>query len=165
MAWPTLRGSAAAIAAALASVTQRQSVPAAQRRERLAEACRLAFPHAPIIRPHEFLRKRAQAPWDIVDARSDRERAVSILPGAVTADDAHDSGRPVLVYCTVGWRSGALVTQLRDEGVRAFNLWGGVTAWAAAGQPFVTPEGQSTRKVHVYALPWDVLPPEYESVR
>jgi hypothetical protein len=49
--------------------------------------------------------------------------------------------------------------------MKAFNLHGGVLAWALNGGSFVTPEGEPTRRVHVYGEPWDVLPPEYEAVR
>ena len=55
----------------------------------------------------------------------------------------------ILVYCTVGCRSGAYTKKLQKQGFNAFNLYGGVLAWALEGGIFLTPRRstykQSTR--------------------
>ena len=104
----------------------------------------------------------------LVDARSPRERRISMIPGAITPDQLPAqvparSHPPVLVYCTIGYRSTKLASELRDQGINAENLHGGVLAWAHHGGRFVTPEGEPTREVHVYAQPWDLLPDTYTS--
>jgi rhodanese-related sulfurtransferase len=56
------------------------------------------------------------------------------LPGRV---DQVPSGR-VLVVCHVGARSARATVFLRQRGVDAVNLDGGLSAWAAAGRPLVS---------------------------
>ena len=105
----------------------------------------------------------------LIDARTPRERRVSVIPGAITPDQlpAELSARPhqpVLVYCTIGYRSTKLAAELREQGVNAENLHGGVLAWAHQGGRFVTPDGElHPRGCNVYAPPWDLLPEGYTS--
>ncbi len=100
----------------------------------------------------------------LVDARSRSERRVSVISGALSIDQLTDTPqRPVLVYCTIGHRSTQLAAELRQRGIDARNLHGGVLAWAHAGGHFVTAQGDPTRAVHVYDRPWDLLPDAYES--
>ena len=104
----------------------------------------------------------------LVDVRSDEERKVSTIPGAISLDavDAERQLKPeatVVVYCTIGARSAAATRDLRTSGVEAFNLVGGVLAWAHAGQTFDR-DGESTTTVHVHSRSWDLLPDGYEAV-
>jgi len=78
----------------------------------------------------------------LVDVRSAAERAVSMLPGALDAAaferalaDGTLAGRPVVVYCTIGYRSGRYVDRLRARapGLTLANLAGGILAWTQAG--------------------------------
>jgi rhodanese-related sulfurtransferase len=43
--------------------------------------------------------------------------------------------RPLVVACRSGVRSDAVAAALRDAGISALNLVGGLQAWAAAGLP------------------------------
>ncbi len=52
---------------------------------------------------------------------------------------------PVVVVCKVGGRSAVVTGYLRDKGLDAINLAGGVVAWTAAGLPLVTDSGQAPR--------------------
>jgi predicted sulfurtransferase len=95
---------------------------------------------------------------------------VSIILGAVTSEEFEarpedHEGKHILVYCTAGCRSGAYAENLREDGLDAFSLSGGVLAWALDERSFVTIDGQLTRRVHVNGERWDVLPPDYEVVR
>jgi rhodanese-related sulfurtransferase len=142
----------------------------ARRANALAATCRIARPELPWISPSEFLERSQEEPWTIVDVRTPEERSVSLIPGAISTEEFEGHldehvGRSVLVYCTAGCRSGAYARELRQRGLKAFNLHGGVLAWALNEGSFVTPEGEPTRRVHVHGEPWDVLPPEYEAVR
>lgn len=47
----------------------------------------------------------------------------------------------VVVVCKVGGRSAAVTGYLRQHGVDAINLAGGVVAWTAAGRQLVTDSG------------------------
>ena len=105
-----------------------------------------------------------------MDVRSPRERAVSVIPRSTSLEDFEAQSkrftdRPILVYCTVGCRSGAYTQKLREQGFDAFNLRGGVLAWALEGKEFVTPNGRSTHDVHIHGAPQGVLPPGYKAVR
>jgi rhodanese-related sulfurtransferase len=52
------------------------------------------------------------------------------------------SGRPVIVVCRTGRRSAIAAGKLRDAGLDARNLTGGMTAWAQAGLPVRTDDGR-----------------------
>jgi rhodanese-related sulfurtransferase len=141
-----------------------------QRVEQLADECQREFPNAPGLSPNEFVRRSKQEDWAIVDVRSPRERAVSIIPGAVSRAEFETQleehrAKHVLAYCTAGCRSGAYAQKLREKGLDAFSLSGGVLAWSLDEGSFVTVNGQPTRRVHVNGERWDVLPPGYQAVR
>lgn len=142
----------------------------ARRIEKLANACFPASPNIPWISASQFLDRNDQKEWAIVDVRSPRERAVSVIPRSTSLEDFEAQSkrftdRPILVYCTVGCRSGAYTQKLREQGFDAFNLRGGVLAWALEGKEFVTPNGRSTHDVHIHGAPQGVLPPGYKAVR
>jgi rhodanese-related sulfurtransferase len=101
----------------------------------------------------------------ILDARSPAEFVVGHLAGATRVDLAHPedglrgvpTGRAVVVYCSVGYRSGMVARALRAKGFRDVrNLRGGIFAWAAEGREMVG-EGGSTRAVHPYGRGWGML--------
>jgi rhodanese-related sulfurtransferase len=85
----------------------------------------------------------------LVDARSRDEFAVSQLPGARHAEslDAVEAilpaaratpknVQPIVVYCSVGYRSSALAAKLMAAGwTNVFNLEGSIFAWANEGRP------------------------------
>lgn len=82
----------------------------------------------------------------ILDIREAAEFAAGHLPNARNialgelAGRAGElpAGKPVLVYCATGVRSGAAATTLRKGGRDdVFNLAGGLQAWKQAGLPVV----------------------------
>lgn len=95
----------------------------------------------------------------IVDARSEAEFAVSHLAGArridakSTASDAlsaMEPGRPIVIYCSAGYRGATLARRLLRAGRReVWNLEGGIFAWANAGLP-IERDGQNAQEVHPY---------------
>lgn len=54
------------------------------------------------------------------------------LPAAA---DSIDRERPVLFYCRGGNRSAMAVEAFRQAGYEAYNVAGGISAWAAEGLP------------------------------
>ncbi len=131
--------------------------------DELARAGAAAYPTAPTI---DIASAKALdgALW--LDVRSSGERAVSMIDGAIAEQDlpADLGARPVVVYCTIGVRSGAATLALRRRGIEAYNLYGGVLGWAQAGGTFRDPSGAVTRRVHVYGAAWNRLPEGYEAV-
>jgi len=95
-------------------------------------------------------------PVQLVDVRSTGECAVSIIPGAITAaeyerDPAVFEDRLIVPYCTLGFRSAWYTRRLMHRGVAAVNFRGSIIAWAEAGGPLVTPDGEGTRRLHTWS--------------
>ena len=110
----------------------------------------------------------------LLDAREPDEYAVSHLPGAVwvdpdaTADTlaarfaAVDPQRPVVVYCSVGYRSARLAAALETAGFsRVQNLDGSIFRWANEGRTVVRTREDgaetSVQQVHPYDATWGRL--------
>ncbi|MFN0066906.1 MAG: rhodanese-like domain-containing protein [Limisphaerales bacterium] len=104
----------------------------------------------------------------LLDVREPAEYAVSHLPGArqvaPEADAAArartlDPARPVVVYCSIGWRSSALAQRLQAAGfTNVANLHGSLFAWAAEGRPLES-NGVPARVVHPYSPQYSFLLP------
>jgi sodium/bile acid cotransporter 7 len=131
---------------------------------RLYASYRKELPTVPEIGAEKAVRLAAQVPPGAVfaDVRTDAERAVSMLPGAVPAADVlgHPElfrGRPVVGYCTIGYRSAAFTAEAVRLGLDGRNLAGGILAWTFAGGPVRDAAGE-TRRVHVYGAKWNYLP-------
>ncbi len=125
------------------------------------------FPDIPEVDAPEAMAWIDTAAVTLVDVRAPRERAVSQIPGAIPEavfEQRLDEfeGRPVLFYCTIGYRSGLATKRWRRRGIEAFNLRGGILAWTHAAGPLVDPNGKPTRRVHVYGKRWNLLPPGWE---
>jgi rhodanese-related sulfurtransferase len=103
----------------------------------------------------------------LVDVRSDAERAVSVIPGAIRLEQLAAAYQPqsrlVIVYCTVGYRSGLVARELRAKKIPARNLRGGILAWIAAGGTLVDGQNKQTNNVHVYAAHWAVVPANFSA--
>jgi sodium/bile acid cotransporter 7 len=103
-----------------------------------------------------------------VDAREDYEQDVSMISGAITLEEFNKEqnsyrDRNIVVYCTIGYRSGLYTKKLVSKGFSAFNLKGGVLLWSHNKRAFVK-GGNSTQKVHVYGKQWDLLESSYKSI-
>lgn len=129
-----------------------------------------AYPDAPEIRVREYDSIRTDTNTVLVDVREKKEYAVSIIPGAVTQkefekDKDRYKSHQIIVYCTIGYRSGEYTEKLADEGFSAYNLVGGVLAWAHEGHSFTgLDDGNETNRVHVYGKKWNLVPKGYEAV-
>lgn len=123
----------------------------------------LRFADVPALTPAALA--AMDPPPVLLDARSPEEFTVGHLAGAIRADLAHPDealrgvapGRAVVVYCSVGYRSGLAARALRRKGFRDVrNLRGGIFAWAAEGRAMVG-DGGPTRAVHPYDRWWGML--------
>jgi len=101
----------------------------------------------------------------LFDARAPAEFAVSHLAGARWIDpdaaDANPAGlpleTPIVVYCSVGYRSAVVARKLAAAGYRrVYNLEGGIFQWANEGRAvFRGPE--RVVEVHPYDRIWGHL--------
>ncbi len=134
---------------------------------------RRAFPDVPEISVEALMAARDEArPGEgevvLVDVRDASERAVSVIPGAISVEELQAAGdviqdRLVVTYCTIGYRSGRYAERLLERDFRVANLEGSLLAWIHAGGALVDAEGP-TRRVHVYGKRWNLLPAGYEPV-
>ena len=131
---------------------------------------RASFPGVPQMSIEELDRRLKDAPPPLViDVREPFEYEVSHLPGAVHAQGdtiaelvaETEPDRPIVLYCSVGYRSSAAVAdliQLNDPeiGGRVWNLEGSIFEWANSGRP-VYRGPEEVDRVHPYAKQWSKL--------
>ena len=95
----------------------------------------------------------------LLDVREPDEYAVSHLSGAIqvppdaTSDqliDKIDFSKPVVLYCSVGYRSSVLARRLISAGAeQVMNLEGSIFKWANEGRPMFRDKAPAD-KVHPY---------------
>lgn len=111
----------------------------------------------------------------LLDIRAPAEYRVSHLSGAIQAADAkaallalhgHDKREPIVVYCSVGWRSSEVAEALQRGGYRDVrNLKGGIFTWANEGRPLYR-DGRRVFVVHPFNRGWGrLLTPRYRAKR
>jgi rhodanese-related sulfurtransferase len=101
----------------------------------------------------------------LLDTRSEKEYGVSRLAGARFVDyETFDPGQlahipkttPIVVYCSVGYRSERVGEKLKAVGyTEVYNLYGGLFEWVNQGKPVYNSRGK-TEKVHAYSRAWGV---------
>jgi rhodanese-related sulfurtransferase len=127
------------------------------------------YPSTPFITTDslaERLSRSTAASPLLLDTRSPEEYAVSHLPGARRVDpeatafpalDTLSRDRPIVVYCSVGYRSARITERLREQGFHnVSNLRGSIFRWANQGHPVVR-NGTPVRAVHPYDQTWGML--------
>jgi rhodanese-related sulfurtransferase len=126
-----------------------------------------SFPNAPTITTQELadlLKNGDDFSPIVIDARKNEEFEVSHLPNAYHARDiatVQNLGialdQPMVVYCSIGYRSARLVEKLREAGFSAAkNLEGSIFQWANEGRPVVQ-NGEVVEEVHPYNKTWGLL--------
>jgi rhodanese-related sulfurtransferase len=109
----------------------------------------------------------------LLDARTTAEYAVSHLPTAqridphapdLTALATMAQETPLVVYCSIGYRSAKVAAQLQQAGfIEVYDLEGSIFQWANEARPLLQAE-KSTTKVHPYNAQWGLLlKPEYRA--
>lgn len=98
-----------------------------------------------------------------LDAREPREYEVSHIAGAIPVGYDHfdisqlpalDKTQPIVVYCSVGYRSEKVTEKLLAAGFQdVSNLYGGIFEWVNQDHPVVN-DGGPTQEVHAYSHSW-----------
>lgn len=64
---------------------------------------------------------------------------------------------PIIIYCSVGYRSEKIGEVLIKEGyTKVFNLYGGIFEWINQNKPVVDNHNQPTKQVHAYSKTWGI---------
>lgn len=116
---------------------------------------------APVIDVKDAYHKKSS--YVFLDAREKNEYTVSHIEGAqyVGYDDFTIQNirhlrkdAPIIVYCSIGYRSEKIATKLRKAGyTRVYNLYGSIFEWVNQGFPVVSSSG-NVKKVHTYNQQW-----------
>lgn len=121
------------------------------------------FPVVKHLTPEQlaaWLADAQRVPPVLLDVRTRVEFDVSHIPGARQVDPGIaavelvptiPAGRPVVVYCSVGYRSADCATRLLKAGfTNVINLEGSLFQWANEGRPLES-GGKPAAKVHPYS--------------
>ena len=125
------------------------------------------FPQVKAIAPAKlaaWLEDPAQPKPVLLDVRTRAEYDVSHLAGAQHVEpDAPASAisapkdRPIVTYCSVGYRSGGFAQRLQAAGyIHVQNLDGSIFHWANEGRPLYR-DSVRVEKVHPYNRTWGLL--------
>jgi len=114
--------------------------------------------HAEELKPEELDQ------YVILDTREWNEYQVSHIPGAQWAGYDHfqsqvlnnvSKDKPILVYCSVGYRSERIGEKLKKMGYQDVrNLYGGIFDWKNKGGTVVNSHEMPTDSVHTYNKRW-----------
>ena len=64
--------------------------------------------------------------------------------------------KKIVVYCSIGWRSGHIAQQLLEAGFKnIYNLYGGIFEWCNVQLPVYNNSGQ-INQVHAYSPIWKI---------
>lgn len=121
----------------------------------------------PQLKPAELnqlLQKPGNKPL-LLDTRTPAEYKVSHIPGArfvaygtfqVNQLKEVPKNAPIILYCSVGYRSERVGEKLQQAGYRnVHNLYGGIFEWVNRGFPVHSKTGK-TNQVHAYTKTWGV---------
>ncbi len=127
----------------------------------------------PDIQPDEALDLYRKKKAVFIDIREKKEQDISIIPGALTIEpglpinniiNKINKSQEVIIYCTIGSRSGKLTVELVKEGYNAKNLACGILGWTYVKGPLVDPDNQPTKRVHTYGKKWSKAAKGYQAV-
>lgn len=127
----------------------------------------IKFPDVPQIEPQDleaWLRDSRRTPPTLIDVRTQAEYDVSHLRGARRVEPGSPPSvlglspeTPIVVYCSVGYRSSAFGQSLKKFGFQnVTDLKGSIFQWANEGRPLVQND-RPTTKVHPYNNVWAQL--------
>lgn len=100
----------------------------------------------------------------ILDARETKEFNVSHILNAKSIGYKNfnlketikhlDPKSKIIVYCSVGYRSGKVAEKLKQKGFEVYNLYGGIFEWLNQGHEIVGKNEKKTNKIHSYDEDW-----------
>ncbi len=104
------------------------------------------------------------AEFTVLDAREIEEFEVSHIKKAIHVGynnfsikkviKAIPTNQPIVVYCSIGYRSEKIGEQLQKKGYKVHNLYGGIFYWTNQGYEVVNSTNKATKKVHGYDKNW-----------
>lgn len=116
----------------------------------------------PLIKTEEL--EIQQKNYILLDTRSEKEFEISHLEGAFFLDydtpkleklDSLDKNQPIIVYCSVGYRSERIGEKLQKIGfTNVKNLYGGIFEWKNKGKNVYNRFNLPTDSVHTYNKKW-----------
>ena len=138
------------------------------RRDRIMTMYREYAEEFPYVKGISAAQLQQQREVVLVDVRSPEEIAVSFIPGAITKEEFEDNldryrDSTIVVYCTIGYRSGKYAKELRQRGIELLNLEGSLLAWTHVGGKLVNATG-ATKQIHVFDRQWQLTAEDYEAV-
>jgi rhodanese-related sulfurtransferase len=108
--------------------------------------------------------KDSKEKFILMDAREKDEYKVSHIPGAIHVGydkfDLNnymelDKDKPIVVYCSIGYRSEKVADQLSKAGFKnVYNLFGSIFEWTNQGNQLEDEKGATADKVHTYNKSW-----------
>jgi rhodanese-related sulfurtransferase len=112
----------------------------------------------------EWLNDSRREPPLLLDVRTKAEYEASHLhgaqrvePGSEAAETIAPTNKPIVTYCSVGYRSAALAQKLQAAGFKDVqNLEGSIFEWANEDRP-LEQNGEPSTKVHPYSRLWGKL--------
>ena len=170
--WATLAVATACVLSVGTACAQSRDSEAGRRAvmSRMVEAIKADYPDVATITAAALRDALPSGDFVLVDVRTDEERGVSILPGAISAEvfearlsELTGEGGTVVAYCTIGARSSAYAREMGKRGVEMLNLEGSVLAWTHAGGEFQT-GASPTKRLHVYGRRWNLAADGYETI-
>lgn len=132
------------------------------------EVDRLIDRSIPLIKTEELATSiKADKKTVLLDARQPEEFRTSHLPGAhwigykkfeIANLPEIQKDAPIVVYCSVGYRSEKIGEKLKAAGyTNVRNLYGGIFAWANEDRELEDNDGNTTTTVHGYDKKWSKL--------
>jgi rhodanese-related sulfurtransferase len=122
------------------------------------------FPEVTHLEPAELKQMLRDGPITLVDVRAPEECDVSMIPGAVRPDALPDPPppRPIVFYCTAGYRSSLAAIQLAAKAPAAqiFSMVG-ILPWVHEGGEIVDADGRPTRRLHLFSQKWAAWAPAH----
>lgn len=116
----------------------------------------------PLLSVHEL--KEMTDHFLILDAREKEEFVLSKIPDAQYIGyeepvfenfSSLDKSTPIVVYCSIGYRSEKIGVQLQDLGFEnVYNLYGSLFEWANQGFIMHNENGEETNEIHTYDKSW-----------
>jgi len=102
--------------------------------------------------------------YTILDTRELNEYNVSHLKNAIHVGynnfkikntiKTTSRDKPIIVYCSIGYRSEKVGEKLLKKGYTVYNLYGGIFNWNNKGNTVVNNSGVTTNRVHCFNKDW-----------
>ena len=107
----------------------------------------------------------------LVDVRSANEREISMVDGAISKEEFEArelnsyKEAEIVMYCTIGFKSGNYARMLKSKGMDVYNAQGVVPFSHDEACKFVHGDSKEpTKRIHVYGSYLNLVGPGYEAI-